>query len=44
MDGGGAAGSPTNVTNGAKDSYWARDSQGDDMVYTTESLLRCVAL
>lgn len=25
-----------------KDSYWAQDSQGGDIVYTTDTLLRCV--
>jgi hypothetical protein len=25
-----------------KHSYWAQDSQGGDVVYTTDTLLRCV--
>lgn len=27
---------------GSKESYWAQDSQGGDVIYTTDTLLRCV--
>lgn len=45
VGGGMEGGSPNNSANGGgggKDSYWARDSQGGDIVYTTDTLLRCV--
>lgn len=45
-----AAGGPESPSSGSggaprpdKESYWAQDSQGGDVIYTTDTLLRYVA-